>query len=125
MEGRFPESPFLQRSSTASPGDAEIMTNIFVGNLDQAVTEGQLWCLFARHGMVETSIVVLDRDTGRSRGFAFIEMSEIGDAQAAVMSLDGTFLNGRRLRVNEARPKLVPDLSRLKLGSRDHRHHRI
>jgi RNA recognition motif-containing protein len=118
-------APFFDDTNTASLGGTEIMTNIFVGNLDQAVTEGQLWCLFARHGMVQSSSVVLDRDTGRSRGFAFIEMSEVGDAQAAVMSLDGTFLNGRPLRVNEARPKLVPDLSRLSLGSRDHRHHRI
>jgi len=101
------------------------MTNIFVGNLDPTVTEGQLWCLFARHGIVESSTIVLDRDTGRSRGFAFVEMSEVGDAQAAVMSLDGTFLNGRPLRVNEARPKLVPDSGHKPIGGRDHRHHRI
>ena len=101
------------------------MTNIFVGNLDPTVTEGQLWCLFARHGIVESSTIVLDRDTGHSRGFAFIEMSEVGDAQAAVMSLDGTFLNGRSLRVNEARPKLVPDFVHRSIGNRDHRHHRI
>ena len=101
------------------------MTNIFVGNLDPTVTEGQLWCLFARHGLVESSIIVLDRDTGRSRGFAFIEMSEVGDAQAAVMSLDGAFLNGRSLRVNEARPKLVLDAVHKPIGSRDHRHHKI
>lgn len=101
------------------------MTNIFVGNLDPSVTEGQLWTLFARHGMVESSIIVLDRDTRRSRGFAFVEMSEVGDAQAAVMSLDGAFLNGRPLRVNEARPKLVPDLQDKTVGSRNHRRHRL
>lgn len=101
------------------------MTNIFVGNLGPAVTEGQLLTLFARYGIVETSTIVVDRDTGVSRGFAFIEMSEVGDAQAAVMSLDGTYLSGRPLRVNEARPKLVPNLRRLSIGSRDHRHHRI
>jgi cold-inducible RNA-binding protein len=101
------------------------MTNIFVGNLDPTVTEGQLWTLFAKYGMVETSTIVLDRDTGRSRGFAFIEMSEIGDAQAAVMSLDGAFLNGRPLRVNEARPKLVADFDRKSISNRDHRYHRI
>lgn len=64
-------------------------------------------------------------DRHRSRGFAFIEMSEVGDAQAAVMSLDGTFLNGRPLRVNEARPKLVPNFPCPLIGRRDHRYHRI
>jgi RNA recognition motif-containing protein len=101
------------------------MTNIFVGNLGPTVTEGQLWTLFARHGTVESSIIVLDRDTRRSRGFAFIEMSEVGDAQAAVMSLDGAFLNGRPLRVNEARPKLVPNLPCSSIGRRDHRYHKL
>ena len=101
------------------------MTNIFVGNLDPTVTEGQLWTLFARHGIVESSIIVLDRDTRRSRGFAFVEMSEVGDAQAAVMSLDGAFLNGRPLRVNEARPKLVPGLAGKMIRSRNHRQHKV
>ncbi|HEY6185711.1 MAG TPA: RNA-binding protein [Terriglobales bacterium] len=103
----------------------KLMTNIFVGNLDPNVTEGQLLTLFSRHGVVESSTIVLDRDTGRSRGFAFVEMSEVGDAQAAVMSLDGAFLNGRPLRVNEARPKLVPDLRLKLIRRRNHRRHRI
>ena len=100
------------------------MMNIFIGNLDLNATEEQLRTLFATHGTVESVTIVKDRDTGQPRGFAFVEMTQAGEAQSAISSLDGTLLNGRALRVNEARPKLVHDPSR-NSGSRDHRSHQI
>jgi RNA recognition motif-containing protein len=107
------------------PFKNQTLTNIFVGNLDFNVTEGQLWTLFASHGMVETVTIVKNRDTGQPRGFAFIEMTQATDAQVAVTSLDGAFLNGRAVRVNEARPKLVNALSSRMVGYRNHRRHLI
>ena len=103
------------------------MKNIFVGNLDFASSEDELRALFAGYGSVESVTIVKDRDTGRPRGFAFVEMTEAGEAQAAILALDGTIQNGRALRVNEARPKLVQDLdmNRNSHGSRDHRRHQI
>src|SRR6266436_2939147 len=101
------------------------LPNIFIGNLDFDVTEGQLWTLFATHGMVETVTIVKDRDTGQPRGFAFVEMTQATDAQVAVSSLDGAFLNGRAVRVNEARPKLINALTHKSVGNRDHRRHLI
>jgi RNA recognition motif-containing protein len=113
------------RSIELSFRNYQSLTNIFIGNLDFKVTEGQLWTLFANHGMVETVTIVKDRDTGRPRGFGFIEMWQPVDAQAAVSSLDGAFLNGRVVRVNEARPKLVQGLSDRSVGNRNHRQHHI
>jgi len=101
------------------------LTNIFIGNLDFDVTEGQLWTLFASHGMVETVTIVKNRDTGQPRGFAFVEMTQATDAQVVVSSLDGAFLNGRAVRVNEARPKVVNALTPKSVGNRDHRRHLI
>lgn len=96
--------------------------NIFVGNLDRDVTEEQLRTAFAAHGTVDSVTIVVDRDTGQSRGFAFIEMSPAEEGEKAIRSLDGTFLNQRALRVNEARPKFDADDSSIR---RDHRRHRI
>jgi RNA recognition motif-containing protein len=81
------------------------MKNIFVGNLDFAATESSIRPLFERYGTVERVSVVTDRDTGRSRGFAFVEMSDPGEADRAISALNGTSLDGRALSVNEARPK--------------------
>jgi cold-inducible RNA-binding protein len=100
------------------------MTNIFVGNLDFSVTEDQLRTLFALHGAVETVTLVRDRDTGQPRGFAFVEMTQSADAQAAISALHGRLLNERPLRVNEARAKLDPNPMR-DSTSRDHRRHQI
>ncbi len=100
------------------------MTNIFVGNLDCNATEEQLRTLFAAYGPVETVTIVKDRDTGEARGFAFIEMTQVAEAEAAIVALNGVLLNERALRVNEARPKLHRDVTRA-LGSRDHRHHQV
>ena len=102
----------------------ELVTNVFVGNLDITVTEQQLRELFAAHGAVETITIVKDRDTGEPRGIAFVEMSQATEAQGAISELAGTMLNGRPLTVNEARPKLHGDPMR-DSGRRDHRQHRI
>jgi len=101
------------------------MINIFVGNIGTDVTEEQLRDLFAVHGVVASVQLVNDRDTAEPRGFAFIEMNSTEDAQRAVSSLDGATLNGRKLRVNEARPKAEDDPNRPSSEARDHRRHRI
>jgi RNA recognition motif-containing protein len=101
------------------------MINIFVGNIGADVTEEQLRDLFAVHGVVTSVRFVNDRDTAQPRGFAFVEMNSIDDAKRAVASLDGATLNGRELRVNEARPKAEEDPSRPSSDARDHRRHRI
>jgi RNA recognition motif-containing protein len=81
------------------------MKNIFVGNLDFAATESSLRSLFEPHGAVERVNVVTDRDTGRSRGFAFVEMTDSAEADRAIAALSGVTLEGRALNVSEARPK--------------------
>jgi RNA recognition motif-containing protein len=81
------------------------MTNIYVGNCSYDSTEEQLRDLFATYGEVERVSIIRDRETGRSRGFAFVEMPDSAAAQAAIEGLNGTDLGGRALKVNEARPK--------------------
>jgi RNA recognition motif-containing protein len=81
------------------------MANIYVGNCSYDVTEGQLRDLFATYGEVANVNVITDRDTGRPRGFAFVEMPDASAAQAAIQGVNGTDLGGRALKVNEARPK--------------------
>jgi len=81
------------------------MKNIFVGNLDFSTTESDLRALFEPYGAVERVSVVTDRDTGRSRGFAFVEMTSNSEAGTAISELDGRDVNGRAIKVNEARPK--------------------
>lgn len=78
---------------------------VYVGNLDYGVDNAALEALFAPHGTVESANVIQDRDTGRSKGFGFVEMSTEEEAQAAISALDGTDNGGRALRVNEARPR--------------------
>ena len=78
---------------------------IFVGNLDFSATESSIRSLFERYGQVEQVSVVTDRDTGRSRGFAFVEMPDSTQADQAIKGLNGVDLDGRALNVNEARPK--------------------
>jgi cold-inducible RNA-binding protein len=79
--------------------------NIFVGNLDFAATDSSLRSMFEQYGTVDRVNLVTDRDTGRSRGFAFVEMSHTEEADRAIAALNGTNLDGRALNVNEARPK--------------------
>lgn len=81
------------------------MTNIFVGNLSYQTTQDELHQAFAQYGEVERVNIITDRDTGQSRGFAFVEMTEKRDAETAIAQLNGAELNGRALNVNEARPK--------------------
>ena len=101
------------------------MTNIYVGNLDFATHEDQLQTLFAAYGAVKTVTAVTDRDTGQSRGFAFVEMTSGGEARDAIRALNGSVHGGRALIVNEARPKLYPGGEHESLAVRDHRRHRI
>jgi RNA recognition motif-containing protein len=79
---------------------------IFVGNLDFGATEDSVRALFEPYGAVDSVSVITDRDTGRSRGFAFVEMADAGQADAAINALNGTNLGGRTLNINEARPKV-------------------
>jgi RNA recognition motif-containing protein len=81
------------------------MKNLFVGNIPHSTTEGELRPLFEAHGAVERVSIVTDRETGRSRGFAFVEMTDADAAGKAIAALDGSDLGGRPMKVNEARPK--------------------
>ncbi len=81
------------------------MTSIYVGNLSYGASEDELNQLFAAHGEVSRVNIVMDRETGRSRGFGFVEMSDESAAKAAIEALNGTEMDGRTLVVNEARPK--------------------
>jgi len=79
--------------------------NIFVGNLSFSSDEDMIRELFSQHGEVASAKVITDRETGRSRGFAFVEMSNDNEAKAAIAELDGAELDGRNLRVNESQPR--------------------
>ena len=78
---------------------------LYVGNLSYDVDSSALEKLFAPHGTVESAEVIADRDTGRSKGFGFVEMSSDGEAQAAIAALSGQEHGGRVLTVNEAKPR--------------------
>jgi cold-inducible RNA-binding protein len=79
--------------------------NIFVGNLDFRTGEDELRQLFEPFGQVDRVSLVTDRDTGRSRGFGFVEMANANEAEKAIAELNGRELGGRAINVNEARPK--------------------
>ncbi|PYX76528.1 MAG: RNA-binding protein [Acidobacteria bacterium] len=81
------------------------MKNIFVGNLDFNTGEDELRKMFEVYGQVDRVSIMTDRDTGRSRGFGFVEMANAEDGEKAIAALNGTQLGGRTLNVNEARPK--------------------
>ena len=81
------------------------MTNIFVGNLSYAVTEDELRNAFAQFGAVERVSIVRDRESGQPRGFAFVEMTDAGEAESAINAINGHELHGRKVNVNEARPR--------------------
>jgi RNA recognition motif-containing protein len=81
------------------------MTNIFVGNLSYDTTQDQLQNTFAAYGEVEKVSIIHDRDSGQPRGFAFVEMTDAGQAGDAINALNGMELNGRAMNVNEARPR--------------------
>ena len=81
------------------------MKNIFVGNLDFNTSEDELRQLFEAYGQVDRVAIMTDRDTGRSRGFGFVEMASSEDGEKAIAALNGSQVGGRTLNVNEARPK--------------------
>jgi RNA recognition motif-containing protein len=79
--------------------------NIYVGNLSYDTTEDELRAAFAAYGNVTSARIATDRDTGRARGFGFVEMASASEAEAAINGLNGSQLQGRALTVNEARPR--------------------
>jgi len=81
------------------------MKNLYVGNLPHSTTEAELRNVFEPHGAVEKVTLVTDRETGRSRGFGFVEMTNATEADNAIAALNGTDLGGRTLTINEAKPK--------------------
>jgi RNA recognition motif-containing protein len=81
------------------------MKNLFIGNISFQTTQSELMSLFQPFGEISRLQLITDRDTGRSRGFAFVEMSNDDEADQAIGALNGKEVNGRALKVNEARPR--------------------
>lgn len=79
--------------------------NIYVGNISYRMTEDELRDAFAAYGEVQSARIITDRQTGRSKGFAFVEMSDNEKALEAIEKLDGSEISGRNVKVNEARPR--------------------
>jgi len=79
--------------------------NIFVGNLPYSTNNAELEQLFGEYGAVDSAAVIMDRDTGRSRGFGFVEMPNAEEGRKAIEEMDGYDIGGRNLTVNEARPR--------------------
>ena len=79
--------------------------NIYIGNLPYTISEDELRDLFATHGEVTSANIIMDRDSGRSKGFGFIEMPEKDQGEAAINAINQTDVQGRSVRVNEARPR--------------------
>lgn len=84
--------------------------NIYIGNLPYTISEDELRELFAAHGEVKSASIIMDRDSGRSKGFGFIEMPDKAQGESAINALNETNVQGRNVRVNEARPR--PDKGR-------------
>ena len=84
---------------------------LYIGNLSYSVDSNQLTDLFAQVGTVDSANVIMDRDTGRSKGFAFVEMSENSEATSAIEKFNGTDLDGRAMNVSEAKPQAPRDNS--------------
>ena len=85
--------------------ECELSKKLYVGNLPFSVTESELRTAFEQHGSVSSVNVITDRETGRPRGFAFVEMEDASAADAAMRALDGNEFGGRNLRVNEAQDR--------------------
>src|SRR5262245_26246793 len=97
-------------SAPGSPGlpfqdRARMGRKLYVGNLTYGVTDSELQQLFEAFGTVQSAQVIMDRDTGRSKGFGFVEMGSDQEAQAAIAGMNGKDVNGRNLTVNEAKPR--------------------
>lgn len=95
----------VRTSLAAWVSNGYLVKNIFVGNLDYNTGEDELRQLFSQYGQVDRVALMTDRDTGRSRGFGFVEMANAEEGEKAINELNGTELGGRKLNVNEARPK--------------------
>jgi cold-inducible RNA-binding protein len=83
----------------------EFFVNIFIGNMSFETTEAQLRTAFEGYGAVSTVKIISDRETGRPKGFAFVEMPAMGEASAAISGLNGQEMDGRSLNVNQAKPR--------------------
>ncbi len=81
------------------------MSKLYVGNLSYQTSESELREIFSQHGEVVSATLVMDRETGRPRGFAFVEFADASSAKAAIEALNGANVGGRDLTVNEARPR--------------------
>ena len=79
--------------------------NIYVGNLAYRTTEEELQSLFSEYGAVDSVKIITDRDTGRSKGFAFVEMANQAEAEEAIKNINGREIDARELRVNESKPR--------------------
>ena len=102
----FPPFVFSSQQQAAPPRRERIVNmNIYVGNMPYAMTAEELKALFAAYGDVADARLVIDRDTGRVKGFGFVEMNNKAEAEAAIQALNGTEQGGRTLVVNEARPR--------------------
>lgn len=102
--------PRLSYSDTASRCDVTVTIgigemNLYVGNLPFSTNSDDLEQLFAEHGAVSSAQVIMDRETGRSRGFGFVEMDNDDEGRAAIEALDGQDVGGRNMKVNEAKPR--------------------
>jgi RNA recognition motif-containing protein len=87
------------------PEEAHVAKKLYVGNLSYDTSDSKLQEMFEEYGAVQSAQVIMDRDTGRSKGFGFVEMSSDQEAQAAINGLNGKEAGGRSLTVNEARPR--------------------
>ena len=93
-------------------GDINMSTKIYVGNLGYTVADNTLSEKFAQFGTVQSAKVIMDRDTNRSKGFGFVEMSTGAEAAQAITSLNGTDFGGRQMNVTEAKPMVPRDNKR-------------
>src|SRR4029078_1377585 len=85
--------------------EAQMGKKLYVGNLAFSITDGMLEELFSAHGTVQSAQIIMDRDTGRSKGFGFVEMGSDAEAQAAIQALNGTQVDARPLTGNDAKPR--------------------
>ena len=86
--------------------------NIYIGNISYQTTEDEIKTLFGEHGVVDDVHLIIDRDSGRSKGFGFIEMPDAESAKKAIEALDGSEFGGRQIKINEARPRPPRDSRR-------------
>src|ERR1700691_4941339 len=100
-----PASPPHRACTATAQCRGRSVKNIFVGNLSFNTSEDELRQMFEPHGQVDRVSIMTDRDTGRSRGFGFVEMASNEDGEKAITALNGSQVGGRTLNVNEARPK--------------------